>query len=511
MKLLSKRRLSHIPLFCLAISVVVSWLIIPADMGFPMVVFFVFFVSVSSLVFWLRREKTWFESMLYLGILVLSFFLIYRANGFLQFFDFFFIFFFGSLLIRPLLNEYGVFSLLLSPLIVIKDMLITKNIYPYTFKIPTNYLKASYFREYLPSVLITAVILFITVPLLASANPFFNMLLQNILKAVNLQWLVAYLFTDSLTVYIFRFVIFLILAYCIPKVLSVTVQRAKREAMKPLFSINYLLPKIALGGVLVIFFITQLQLYFASPQTLQSIGYTNSRLTNEVFAQVTIVAFIVFLLAYLDKRRTVWHTRLTYFLVVEAFFLIGIAFKSVYDYSSLYGFTQKRLWGYASMTWLTGALAFFIYHYKQQTTNLSFIKQVLTHTMGVILLINVLNFDYVIAHYSKPTVAGNVDYVYLSDLSTDAHNYYEVLPKLMEQIEKNNQIEFQTFASAYHILSTIDYLKDKYDSKKNINSFNISEYQEYLKVKNIETEAYRKKVTEKEEKLNTPQKPSSNT
>lgn len=486
MRLIAEKLKSKIPVASLFISIFVAWLVLPFVYGFPIVAFFIFFVSVSSLVYLLREEKTWFDTWLYVGILALSFFLIYRANGFLLFFDFIFIIFFGSLLIRPLLKEHDVFSIIFTPLQVMKQSFLGKNIFPYIFKIPKKYSEKNVFSEFIPTILITILIIAITIPLLASANPFFNNTLQNILKFFNLDWLFKFIFAESLEIYFLRNIVFFLLIYWIPRLLTVSVQGINASERKQYFSINYLIPKTAIAGLLVIFFTTQIQLYFASNKTLLSMGYANSRLTNEVFFQVTIVAFIVFLLAYFDKNRKKWNTLLTYFLTVEAFFLIGIAFKSVYDYSSLNGFTQKRLWGYASMSWLTGAFILFIFYYIKQFSHLRFAKQILAYTVTIILLINLLNFDYLIAHVSKPTVAGAIDYIYLSRLSPDGQNYKEILTIAQKEAEKEHYLDAANNSIVYQVLNKIEFLKNKYGTRNYINTFNFAEYKEYLAVKDID-------------------------
>lgn len=502
MKLLAEKLNSAIPVLALVISIVTAWLMVPPVSGPPMVAFFLFAVSISSLIYLVRKDKTWFDTMLYLGVLALAFFTIYRANGFMQFFDFVFIFFFGSLLVRPLLEEHGVFSIILSPLIVIANSFTSKNIFPYRFEIPVKKPEKNYFRELIPTLLVTLLILLITIPLLASANPFFNQLLQNTLKFFNLDWLTKFIFADRFEVYIFRFIFAVLFIYCIPRILTLSVEGIKSLPAKQFFSINYLYPKLAMAGLLIIFFITQLQLYFASNEALRSLGYTNSRLTNEVFFQVTIVAFIVFLLAYFDKSRAKWNTRLSYFLTIESYFLIAIAFKSVFDYSSQNGFTQKRLWGYTTMTWLAGVLVLFIYYYKNKTTHLRFVKQVVGYTLAIVLLVNVLSFDYLIYNVSKPTVAGQIDYAYMAELSPDAHHNKEMLEISMKEAEQTNFTDIAKTSVVYTVLGNIDYLKHKYKDRKEFNTFNIGEYQEYLDVKNIDTEAIRRNISPEQQKNN---------
>jgi hypothetical protein len=217
------------------------------------------------------------------------------------------------------------------------------------------------------------------------------------------------------------------------------------------------------------------------------------------------VAFIVFLLAYMDKSKKVWNTRLTYFLILEAFFLIGIAFKSVYDYTSLWGFTQKRLWGYTSMAWLTGAMVAFLYHYKNQTSNLSFFRQIMTYTMAVILIVNISNFDSLIYHNAKASTSSGIDYEYLAGLSPDARYYEDALKKLMPELEKSTSLDYSKLNPAYAILGNIGHLRYKYGSRRDMNSFNIAEYQEYLATQHIDIDAYRSRVDEIHYKLTPPQ------
>lgn len=501
MKLFKTKLESKIPLFSLILSVVVAWLMFPPVNGFPMVAFFILFSGLSTLVYFVRKEKSRFDTLLYACILLLSFFTIYRANGFLQFLDLLFIIFFGSLLVRPIIHDYILPDLLLSPLVVIRNAFISKNIFPYKFDLPAKSKETNYIRSYLPTIIITGLILVITIPLLASANPFFNSLMQNVLKTFSLEWLFRYIFADQFSVYIIRVILLVFLAYFIPRILTISVEGIQRIEIKQFFTVNYLIPKVAMAGLLIVFFITQLQLYFATPQSLQNMGYTNSRLTNEVFAQVTIVAFIVFVLAFLDKSKKAWNIRLTYFLITEAFFLILIAFKSVYDYTYLWGFTQKRLWGYTSMAWLTGVLVAFIYHYREETSNLRFIKQVITYTMGVLLFVNILNFDYLIYRYAKASTSAGIDYFYLAGLSPDAGHYKDELTKLMPEIEKSSSFDYRKISAAYIILNRIDFLRYKYGNLRDVNSFNISEYQEYLATKDVDVQGYRKYLSDTQQRI----------
>jgi hypothetical protein len=159
------------------------------------------------------------------------------------------------------------------------------------------------------------------------------------------------------------------------------------------------------------------------------------------------------------------------------------------------------------MTWLTGSLLVFVYHYKKTTPDLRFLKQIMTYTMAVLLLVNLLNFDYLIYHYDKASTSAGVDYEYLAGLSTDAHGYKDELTKLVLAIEQSPSLDYKKINPAYTILGNIDMLRFKYGAKKDLNSFNFSEYQEYLNTKDVDVVGYRRRVSEKEMKLSPPVQP----
>ncbi len=499
MKQLIKHANAFMPTFSLILSIIVAWVLFPITSGFPIIAFVIFFIGLSSLIYKIKIYKTWHEHILYMGIISLSFFTIYRANEFLLFFDFISIIFFISVLARPYVGTGGMFNLMLSPLTVFFNTIFAENTFSYKLTRPILLKNNNHLKYYLATIITTIIVFLITIPLLASANPLFNNIIQGMLNWLKLDYLWHIFTFESLVINIFRIIILVFLAYMIPRALSVTLNGVKEYHSLPTFPINYFIPKIALAGILIVFFITQLQLYFATPELLQKLGYTNSRLTNEVFIQVTLVAFIVLMLAYLDKSRQKWNTRITYFLILQAFFLISIAFKSVYDYSSLYGFTEKRLWGYASMTWLSGVLITYICHYYKQSTVQAFIKQMLAFSIIVIITINLLNFDYLIYHTAKPTTQAGIDYTYISKRSVDANFINDLLPKFINDIQSDSTIDQSKTISAKRMIRTVSQLRYKYAQKIPVNSFNFAEYNEYLETKSIDIQAYEKIIQDKEQ------------
>lgn len=217
MKILITHIKNHIPILSLILSIVVAWMIFPITTGFPLVALAIFFIGLSSLSYLLKKDKTWTDSVLYFGVLSLSFFTVYRSNEFLQFFDFLSIIFLISLLVRPVINVPSIFHLLLSPVTIFFNTLISKNVFKYTFTLPMTMKRKNYLKEYPSTILLTAAVMLITIPLLASANPLFNNVLHQTLAVLNLEWVWRFFITDSIVIYIFRTVALVFLAFMTPQ------------------------------------------------------------------------------------------------------------------------------------------------------------------------------------------------------------------------------------------------------------------------------------------------------
>ena len=152
------------------------------------------------------------------------------------------------------------------------------------------------------------------------------------------------------------------------------------------------------------------------------------------------------------------------------------------------------------MTWLTGGLIAYAYHYYKNTRLESFVRQMLVYTMVVILGINILNFDHLIYNTAKPSTERGIDYEYLSTRSVDAHHYTEVLPKLMSDVQTTRGEDKALLFSAQRIIGNIDYLRNKYTQNPNLNSFNFAEYEEYVSTKDLDLNLYSKILQEKLQK-----------
>lgn len=409
----------------LLISAVFSYLLVVPG-HFPYLGIGVFFIVLSSLVFVFKKEKSvnlWF---LYGLTLLFSTFIFYRVNSFLVFLNMIAVIYLGSILTLGNKEDRNFYDLLMSPLVVFFQSLKIKS--KYKIKL-TSRVSPEKFSGLILSIFITALVLLVIVPLLSYSNPFFSKVVTDFFDFVNFQRLIEILFKENFFIYLARILLFLVFALVIPRLLTfMNIPSGKPPILGLSLPINNLLiPKVVTGAVLAVFFITQTQLYFATGETLNTLGYSHSQYAREIFAHLSIVTLIIFSLVYSDRTKNYWSKLLTYLLIAEAIFLNLTALKSVYDYSSNWGFTQKRLYGYTGVAWIFGLFLLFLYKYHQDLKNSKFVKSVLFWLVFTLLAINILNFDYIIYHYAKSTTYEGVDHYYLSRLSTDAQSYREHL------------------------------------------------------------------------------------
>jgi len=397
----------------------------------------------------------------------------------------------------PESNPFPSFTqFIFSPLTILAKTLKTENQYIFDtegFKKDAQIIKREGTSQIIKSILLTLAILIVIVPLLASANPFFNKLVSDILSLINFEKLLELILSADYLLWFSRIGFFFILTMFIPRMISYSNSNEPVVNIKNITqSIHLQIPKIAVAIVLFVFFTTQLQLHFASSETLESLGYTNSQYAREIFAQLTIVAIIILGLIYNDKNRSGASKNLTYLLIVQTIFLALIGLKSVIDYSTKWGLTQKRLWGYAGVIWIVLVLCFFAFKYYKDLKDVIFVKFVISLSAILLILVNIVNFDYIIYHYAKSRTGQGIDYTYLSELSSDSLSYSEQFQILEEKIKTTStqNPEANQFSSAIRItVRNILLLQHKY-KYLDFRNFNIGEYLQYQQIKSLDLSNY---------------------
>jgi len=462
---------------------------------FPHLGLSISFIFFATLAFNIKKEKTSLTKIFFVITLILSAFLSIRSEGFITFLNIVSIFYFASLLSLTKNDKpENAFSLIFAPFVLFIKSLQTTNVY--SLELNNSVAKEKRKENVINTVavtLTTITVLAVILPLLSSANPFFEKFLSGIVDLVGLD---NFKITDNLFEWMFRFAFFLLLSYFIPKVATFI---NKKESTKNLVpeGINILIPKIAVAIVLTIFFITQFQLYFSSSETLEAIGYTYSNYTNEVFAQLSAVAAIVLVLLYGEKENKKLNRKMALVLAIQGIFLTFMAYKSVYEYSAAWGFTYKRLYGFALASWILGIFTIYLYTFLKNIEKYIFLTTSLVYTGIILVLINVFNFDYIIYHFRRASTGQGVDYEYLSRLSSDSLSYksllFEITKKSSESIGDVEKTQAANFG-LWTLIYKIERLQEKYEDP-DFRGFNLLEYLQYKEIKDVNTETIKSKYT----------------
>jgi hypothetical protein len=191
----------------------------------------------------------------------------------------------------------------------------------------------------------------------------------------------------------------------------------------------------------------------------------------------------------------------TFVLIAEGIFLTVIALKSDLDYSMSWGFTLKRLYGYAVVFWTAGAYLMFFYNYIREHANYQFVKNAVVLAAFTLIAVNIANFDYLIYHNNKKTTThAGLDYTYLSELSADSYSYKEMLEIEANAPKKDNKY---SVVALRNTLNSIESLKQKY-SHFDIRGFNMAEYLQYQQIKDVDLSKYQKLYQQRMDELYPP-------
>ncbi len=314
----------------------------------------------------------------------------------------------------------------------------------------------------------------------------------------------------------------------------------------------WLIPKITTIFVLFAFIISQFFLYFTT--NLTDLNYNYGKLNNEVFGQLSLVCFVVFGLIYFSNELGIWQRICSFILLAQSVFLGFVAFKSVFDYIANFALTFKRLYGISVVFLVFGfVLIFAVQNFAKFSKSFVLQKSILLVFLTLI-LINLANFDSLI-YYNLPKESDKIDWKYLQELSIDSGNLDKILDKyvvlqreyLQSKLNRfsgytlqDNSINISNFTSQTkyfatfeeckmnfnncefnrqllydkdsfyfpltQIIQKIDYLHSKYNQKYNqntqksnnlqilsqIQSFNLSEFSTFQKVKNINLDEIKK-------------------
>lgn len=482
--------------FMLLASAVISYLSIIPDY-FPSLGASLSFVTLASFIMYFKKHRQlsdWFYLFL---TLLLSCFLFIRTNPFMIFLDTIAIFYFGSLLI--LSHEQRNMLSFTQSIFLPFSLLIKATKIEHTYKlnwqsaINNKHVKDQKIKDFIISLTLGVIVLLVIVPLLSYANPIFGNYVNSFFKFFDLEKFLHQLFKESFIIYFGRTVLFGLLIILLPRLLTYVSRQNHPDEKQKSASLPLFMPMILTAIVLAVFFITQIQLYMASSETLKQLGITHSEYAREVFGQLSVVAFIIFILIYNNQQKSSPVQTLSYILILEGIFLTLIAFKSDLDYASEFGFTHKRLWGFVGVAWFIWLFMLFLYREVKKLSRELFVHDLVVFSGILLVIVNMLNFDYVIYHYSKSRTGEGIDYSYMANtLSADSLAYKELIQKVHEQGEQTRKDDlYYMYRPMSNMIWKVRDLQQKY---KHIDwrAFNYTEYKQYQEIKDINVEIYEK-------------------
>lgn len=269
------------------------------------------------------------------------------------------------------------------------------------------------------SITLTIIVALILIQVFSSANPIFPYIstwFTDRLSTLELR--------PDLGYWLWRVVMFFII--------SVFFNRLSGTSPKSLLPVSFvkvdfplLLPKIATALLYAVFIFTHGVLLISPQVVLSRIGITNSQTTREIFGQMALASFISLGLITLRRDQRKLSNAISYLLLLCVIVLITIGLQSDHQYITQFGLTHKRLYGLASVLWLYAVSGLVVYWLKRGGEFVITRGGVMI-TIGVLLLINLVNFDGLIAQHSPRVTKQGTDYSYLAyNLSADAGTLWE--------------------------------------------------------------------------------------
>lgn len=381
----------------------------------------------------------------------------------------------------------------------------------------------AYNRDYsgiVVGVILSFFILIVVVPLLYVANPIFATWIDNFFKFLNFSWLydlfnrfgwLSDILREIFNWYFFvRLFIFALVWFFLPRIIRlisygdfdsyeansyrrprtlaslVEREQAAKEAqslkstvIKPESTrdLIWLIPKIAIGAIIALFIVAQLQLYISPAENLVKMGYNLSKYSNEIFFQLSVVSTIIISILYFDLRKTVVSAYVSIALLAQVILLALFALRSDWVYITSQGFTQKRLYGLFVVLFLLGLAAYFG---QRLYTNLVIQLRTVTIWLALVLaLISGLNFNYIIYHlnpkYDQKSYTNSSSFNANWDTGIDSLSTGARLAKVMDIYRKYN-LDGQVYYRCNEITGSNQLVKEIQDLQKGTNllGFNVS-------------------------------------
>lgn len=404
-------------------------------------------------------------------------------DGFFSLSSFFLAIFFS---LSPAL-QLGIINLTLSPLVLVKEYLIS--LFSLSVKKQNKKSQAgSIIKIILLSLIISLPVLLVLLLLFQSADPIFSFytrrIIENILKIINRAFTKEFLPRLSESLILFLFLLTTI------KLSVNKINNLKDNFFEPsklIFKeIVFLLSSTFLLLASFIFIQFKYLFYLIPERQLIRFGInTYSEYVRKGFLELIIACVIIYTIVffttkikqYLTIKAAKIMTILNLGLTLEIFLLILSNFKRVYLYAASHGLTEVRIFGLIFLFYLSLMLLFLILrNLMRQKRKMIIWLEVLT-TVFILMATNLINVDRLIANYFPPTVNGELDTVYLADLSADAVSGWlkavAESQRILNLIKREKKIDKEGNRQLFYLRLTlealkerIDFLKSNYNDKK---------------------------------------------
>jgi Domain of unknown function (DUF4173) len=332
----------------------------------------------------------------------------------------------------------------------------------------------STFEKNLLNVIITFLVIIVILPLLSYSNPYFGSFVEEFFKNV------TNFFKDFLSIFtIVKILIGVYIYNVLPRIFCF-LQSYKEPKYTAEKEFDLSMPKTAVAITLGFFLFSQLKTYL-NPELLMT---TSGKIANEVFFHLSVVCLIVFVLIFVNLKYKFVTKCTNVVLIIQTLFLVGIAYNSDWSYVTNWGLTHKRLYGFAVVAMIFGFALVFLAYLKNKSYNPE--KYIAIVFCVILCFTNLANFDYQI-YRNPPRESLGIELDYISAMSLDSMSldkeYANSITKF-NNISQNYSYSCLEKNWADRNIGNYNYLTEKYKSSQ-ILSFNWSEYQNYLLIKNL--------------------------
>lgn len=324
-------------------------------------------------------------------------------------------------------------------------------------------------------IVIVVPLVFILFLLLANADPVFAKLANLLIKDVKERVI--------LSVVIFVYLLIVAKTVIRAKLLSGVEEKLKEVGVGKPYELFVVLGAVTL--LFLSFIFVQFKYLFSKvgETDLSSIGIssqTYSEYVNRGFFELLVVSaisalMIVYVLRFLHQlvgREKLITQILSSLLIIETGLILLSAYQRVNLYVQDHGLTRARGFGMVFFFWLSLILLILLLEVVKKQTHRHLFFSTGTITLLALLAFNLIDIDGLMATKFKPTVNGEVDYFYLTNISSDA---YPAWKETLEQAKallpslKKKSLSPEDGRKLYYLSSSLEnlqrstgYLMDKY-------------------------------------------------